>query len=64
MIHPPPFVWPTITGRCWPGIHSWSTREKSSQKGMVYIWEKTVFSGKLGKGTMTLKLEEIMENNR
>ena len=32
---PPPFLWSTIIGRCWPGVHSWSTREKSVQKGMV-----------------------------
>jgi hypothetical protein len=64
MIHPPPFICPTITGRCWPGIHSWSTREQSSQKGMVSIWENTIFSGKFGKAAMTPKLETIMENNR
>jgi hypothetical protein len=29
-----------------------------------YIWEKTVFSGKLSKCTMTLKVEKIIENNR
>ena len=30
-----PFLWRTIIGRCWPGVHRKLTHEESAQKGMV-----------------------------
>ena len=47
---PPPFLWHTITGPCWPGVLGLPSQLASGRRGidMPEIWGKLTFRPNLG----------------